>query len=660
MRKHATRTRGGAGQFQPSPLPPPPPPPTHTHTPVDPSSNTHSPIQLAAPSPLPPRHPAWLVGGPLPSAPGGGGGGGGGEGGGGGAPLPAAAWALLRSAPPAGATLTACPAAGRLAGAWSLKGLVREKRKREREREERERERAAARALTSLFFFFFFFSPPFFLQAARYPSAALPACTLLAGTPHGPPELLPLDPALNGPGAPYRVRCPRASPVTAGGGGGAWRLGGAAAAAAAWGATPALVRAPLLPGGALPPASAVLAAAARAAPDPLAACGADPAAAVAACLDWAWIESVTAAAGWGPPLAASLLAGGAAGAVCPAAWDPHHPRLLLCLGGGTARMLVTTPGDALARAYPFPLHHPHAGASMVRWADPDCGAWPAFAGLRCLSATLRCGDVGVVPPGAMAHIELVPGGGGGGTGGEEGRDGCVLLVVVLAPAPPPPRPPLPPPPLALARPPATDAGALAVRAVLHAEAVLASALGIERVRPWLAAVGRGAAPPPTSAAAAGGAGLPAPLDLGTVRGAAIAGALSSAAAALALAAGGSGEGGAALARLAVACRLRPTPWCDEGGGGPPADPLLLADAAAGWPLRFAIDLTEEEAAYPELFRRAVAAKKGPEGRGAALPAPARGWGRLGLGGWGNGGEGGGGVRALLPAVVGEGGDNCRE
>ena len=454
----------------------------------------------------------------------------------------------------------------------------------------------------------------------------------MAAAPGGPPELLALDPANNGPGAPYRVRCPPARAVEGGG------LGQAAGRALAWRSTPALLRCALLAGGTLPRASATAAASAAASPDPVSTAGPDPIAALAGAVDWGWADAVAGAAGWGPPLAASLLAGGAGGAVAPASWDPVRPRLLACLGGGTARLLTTTPGDALARAYPFPAAHPHAGQSAVRWADPDLGAWPAFAGLRCSSATLRPGDVAVIPPGAMVHAELVPTEEGGGMT----ADGCVLLILHLAPSPcPSPLSSSSPPLLSLTRPPAADRGALAVRAVLGAEAILAAAVGVEQVRAWLAAVATGAAPPRTSAAAAAGTGLPTPLGLGSVRGAAVAAACGRAARLLATAAGGSAAGGAALAAVAVTRRLVPTPWCDDPAAPSPDAPLLAADAAAGWPLRFALDLTEEEAAYPELFRRSLAAKRAPEARGRALPPPRGGWGRLGLG-W----EGGAGLPAL--------------
>jgi hypothetical protein len=104
-----------AGSFAPRPpaLSQPSPPPSLS---IHPQKTNNSPLQVAPTPRLPPSHPAWLVGGPLPSAPG--------SGGQGGDPLlPDRAWALLRAAPRGGAVLTAAPLAARLAG-WGLAGLV--------------------------------------------------------------------------------------------------------------------------------------------------------------------------------------------------------------------------------------------------------------------------------------------------------------------------------------------------------------------------------------------------------------------------------------------------------------------------------------------------------------------------------------------------------
>ena len=385
---------------------------------------------------------------------------------------------------------------------------------------------------------------------------AAPA-TLAVGPPSGHPVLLPLDDACNGAGSPYRIRAPATRVSRA-------PLADAAARAGAWGSRASAVSATLIQGG-----ERVCGGGGRGAH---AAKRGPLAAAAASSLDWAWLSSCASEAGWGPPLALQLTLAGARGAVLPA--RASGADALIAPVAGAARALLVPPRDFLARAYPYPVSHPAHGASMVDWGAPDLAAWPAFALLSCRVAHLTPGDALRVTAGWGLHVELPPDGAGGAT---------VLLTATLGRGDGP-----------------RSRGALELQAALSAEARLGDAFNSPvRVRDALGALG-GGGDVRTWLVALALPSLSSPDGAAAAAAAAAADALADAAALLEVGSGRGRAGAAALARTLRARRHRPTPWLEC----PAADPVAAADV-----LMLCVDeRTDEERAYPSLFRAACEAK----------------------------------------------------
>ena len=64
---------------------------------------------------------------------------------------------------------------------------------------------------------------------------------------------------------------------------------------------------------------------------------------------------------------------------------------------GTRRLLVIGPEHSFKGLYPFPVHHPYDGHSMVDWERPDMAAWPLCRGVRGRACLLKPGDLLFVP-----------------------------------------------------------------------------------------------------------------------------------------------------------------------------------------------------------------------------------------------------------------------
>lgn len=64
---------------------------------------------------------------------------------------------------------------------------------------------------------------------------------------------------------------------------------------------------------------------------------------------------------------------------------------------GVRRVLIIDPKYSFSGMYPFAVHHPYDGHSMVDWEAPDESAWPACQGVRGRVCLLQPGDVLFVP-----------------------------------------------------------------------------------------------------------------------------------------------------------------------------------------------------------------------------------------------------------------------
>lgn len=60
-------------------------------------------------------------------------------------------------------------------------------------------------------------------------------------------------------------------------------------------------------------------------------------------------------------------------------------------------MLVIDPEHSFSGMYPYPMHHPYDGHSMVDWEQPDLHAWPKSSLVKGSVCMLKPGDVLYVP-----------------------------------------------------------------------------------------------------------------------------------------------------------------------------------------------------------------------------------------------------------------------
>jgi len=64
---------------------------------------------------------------------------------------------------------------------------------------------------------------------------------------------------------------------------------------------------------------------------------------------------------------------------------------------GVRRLLLIDSKHSFSGMYPYPVHHPYDGLSMVDWERPDEDMWPLCGNVRGRVCVLRPGDTLFIP-----------------------------------------------------------------------------------------------------------------------------------------------------------------------------------------------------------------------------------------------------------------------
>ena len=117
----------------------------------------------------------------------------------------------------------------------------------------------------------------------------------------------------------------------------------------------------------------------------------------------------------------AALAAGMRGGVLPARYRTHDR--FLAQVAGRRRVLLVAPAATFAGLYPYPVHHPYDGFSMVDFDAVEPDRWPKFAGCaagaggleerggRAAVAVLEPGDLLFVPAFWWCHVQELDAGG---------------------------------------------------------------------------------------------------------------------------------------------------------------------------------------------------------------------------------------------------------
>jgi len=64
---------------------------------------------------------------------------------------------------------------------------------------------------------------------------------------------------------------------------------------------------------------------------------------------------------------------------------------------GSQRLLLIPADYAFNGMYPYPVHHPYDGYTMVDLENPDLAQWPKHGNVKGLCCILKPGDVVYLP-----------------------------------------------------------------------------------------------------------------------------------------------------------------------------------------------------------------------------------------------------------------------
>ncbi|KAL0039566.1 hypothetical protein WJX77_002084 [Trebouxia sp. C0004] len=119
-------------------------------------------------------------------------------------------------------------------------------------------------------------------------------------------------------------------------------------------------------------------------------------------ISWDWLQALQKLARFGSVDKVSLQSAGC-DALCPAQYQTHER--LLAQVTGSQRLLLIPADYAFDGMYPYPVHHPYDGYTMVDLEHPDLAQWPKTASVKGLCCILKPGDVVYLPAYWFVHAQ---------------------------------------------------------------------------------------------------------------------------------------------------------------------------------------------------------------------------------------------------------------
>ncbi|DBA69067.1 TPA: hypothetical protein ACH3X2_013228 [Trebouxia sp. C0005] len=119
-------------------------------------------------------------------------------------------------------------------------------------------------------------------------------------------------------------------------------------------------------------------------------------------ISWEWLQALQKLARFGSVGTVSLQSAGC-DALCPAQYQTHER--LLAQVTGSQRLLLIPADCAFNGMYPYPVHHPYDGYTMVDLEHPDLAQWPKNADVKGLCCILKPGDVVYLPAYWFVHAQ---------------------------------------------------------------------------------------------------------------------------------------------------------------------------------------------------------------------------------------------------------------